>query len=371
MSGARQGRILVIGAGVSGLSTALVLARRGWQVIIAADQFTPTVTSTVAGALWEWPPSVCGRHHDERLLARSTTWATLSYRRFAELADHPARTGVYLRDAVFYFRHPVHTLPAELAKMTEIAAHVPGFVHDPGLIADNGVNPDAGVVDAYSYRAPMVDTDRHLGWLQHEVLTAGCHLIPRRITGRLVEQERALRAEFGAAAIVNCTGLGARGLAGDTSLFPHRGAVLRVYNTGEAMPRITQAHCVANDPTTPEQDMIFIVPRGEDRLVLGGLVEPDQWDTDLGLDTYSPIRDILRRTAQFLPILADATIDEADPVRVGLRPFRAGSVRLQVEPGTRIVHNYGHGGAGVTLSWGCAEEIAGLTERLLAGQAAA
>jgi D-amino-acid oxidase len=53
--------------------------------------------------------------------------------------------------------------------------------------------------------------------------------------------------------------------------------------------------------------------------------------------------------------------------RVGLRPFRP-QVRLEAEPpgrGPLVVHNYGHGGAGVTLSWGCAREAAGLAARAL------
>ena len=45
-------------------------------------------------------------------------------------------------------------------------------------------------------------------------------------------------------------------------------------------------------------------------------------------------------------------------VSVGLRPCRA-VVRLELEEigEQRVIHNYGHGGAGVTLSWGCAEEV--------------
>jgi D-amino-acid oxidase len=72
-----------------------------------------------------------------------------------------------------------------------------------------------------------------------------------------------------------------------------------------------------------------------------------------------------RRCIEFLPILKDAEIDRAEPVRVGLRPFRKANVRLDHEPGTCIVHNYGHGGSGVTFSWGCAAEVAGRVQHLL------
>ena len=67
----------------------------------------------------------------------------------------------------------------------------------------------------------------------------------------------------------------------------------------------------------------------------------------------------------FLPILKKAQLDSAEPVRAGLRPFRAESVRLEHVSGTAIIHNYGHGGAGVTFSWGCAGEVAELAHRYL------
>jgi D-amino-acid oxidase len=357
-------RALVVGAGVSGLTTALCLARRGFHITIVADEVSPGITSNVAGALWEWPPAVCGRHHDDVLLAPSKTWSLTSYQRFRQLAEVPSRTGVFLRPANFYFRRPIEDDLAELTKMHELADHVLGFVHSAEIIKNNGVNPDAAVVDAYRFLAPMVDTDRYLGWLHRQVALAGCTLVRGRLRGDLRSQEHQLQRQFVVDLIVNCTGLGAYELVGDTDLCAHRGAVIRMDNTGKYMPRITAAHCVANDPSTDHQDMIFIVPRGDDRLLLGGLVEPGKWQTNLGLD-YPPIADLLRRNVEFLPALARATLDQAEPVRVGLRPFRGQSVRLEHEPGTAIIHNYGHGGAGVSLSWGCAEHVAALATRLV------
>ena len=111
------------------------------------------------------------------------------------------------------------------------------------------------------------------------------------------------------------------------------------------------------------------MPRGDDTLVLGGFAEADEWDLSIGLDNYEPIREMYERCLDFLPALKRAEIDKAEPVRVGLRPFRRQGVRLEVEPGTAIVHNYGHGGSGVTFSWGCSIEVVERVERLL-GKAA-
>ena len=211
--------VLVVGdCGVSGLTTALCLARRGFHITIVADQVSPGITSNVAGALWEWPPAVCGRHHDDVLLAPSKAWSLTSYQRFCELAEAPTRTGVFLRPANFYFRQPIEDNPVELTKMKELAEHVLDFVHTPEMIEDNGVNPDAGVVDAYSFLAPMVETDRYLSWLHRQARSAGCTLRLRRICGELRSQEQQLRQEFAADLIVNCTGLGAYELAGDKDL---------------------------------------------------------------------------------------------------------------------------------------------------------
>jgi D-amino-acid oxidase len=363
VNASREGlRVLVIGAGVVGLTTALRARRAGYQVVVAADRFAPNITSVVAGALWEWPPAVCGHHRDEDSLTRSKSWCMTSYRRFRRLA-RDQRTGVHLRPAVFYFRRPVEHDPIEYRKMRELAQHVDGFQRDPALAARNGVNPDAGVRDAYTYLAPMVDTDVYLSWLLDQAKNAGCEIVQARIDGDLAEQEPDVLAAFDATAIVNCTGLGSIALTGE-AMYPLRGALVYAHNDGRSMPPITSAHCMAYDHTVGGQNMVFIVPRGNDRLVLGGLVEPHEWDTDLTYDSYPPVREMLARCQEFLPALRQANLVAEPTVRVGLRPARAGGVRLDHQPGTRIVHNVGHGGSGVTLSWGCAHEAVSLLDRL-------
>jgi len=358
-----RGKILVIGAGVSGLTTSLCLQQRGFQVTVVAEKFSPHITSVVAGALWEWPPAVCGYHHDQISLERSKGWCMTSYKIFADLANNE-ETGVFMRGSVFYFKYQVEDSSKDLRKMNELKDKVREFRHDPGLIEENGVNTQIGLKDAYSHLAPMVDTDKYMEWLLKEVRKAGCNIIPIRISGNIIQQEEKLKKEFGVDAIINCSGLGSMEIAGEY-MYPLRGALVRVHNDGQTMPRITKAHCVSHDESRNEQDIVFIVPRGHNMLVLGGLAEPDEWSLNINLENYSPVRDMLERCIEFLPILKNARIDANEPVRVGLRPFRKANVRLEQEPNTSIFHNYGHGGAGVTFSWGCALEIADMVESFL------
>lgn len=360
-SASHADRVLVVGAGVSGLTCALSLARAGVEVEVVAEKFQSDLVSVVAGALWEWPPAVCGYHRDQTSLARSKAWAMESYEIFADLARDP-QTGVYMRRANFYFTKP--QTARELHKMHELAPKVRGFVHDPGLAEANGVSRATGVVDAYAFIAPMIDTDVYMGWLRRQVEAAGVTITQRRVDGRLADQEARLCAEFGAGAIVNCTGLGSAEMHG-AQMYPLRGALVRAINDGTRMPKVTEAHCVSHPEGSTAQDMVFIVPRGENMLLLGGLTEEDEWSLDIGLHNYQPVRDMYRRCLEFMPILARAEIDPDEPVRVGLRPLRNGNVCLERESATNIVHNYGHGGSGFSFSWGCAHEVTATVRQAL------
>lgn len=354
--------VLVIGAGVSGLTTALCLQREGHTVTIVAEKFAPGITSVVAGALWEWPPAICGHFQDSAGLARAKVWSGISYGVFAELANNP-QTGVFMRMANFYFRSPVEDDQRLLRKMNELRNHVREFRHDASHIARNGINPESGVRDVYAHLSPLVDTDAYLKWLLEQVKTSGCRIIPKKLKGSLRDQETVLKQEWGVETIVNCSGLGSAELARDP-MYPLRGALVRMRNDGKRFPRITEAHCLASEGITEEPGFIFIVPRGHDMLVLGGIAEPDQCGLEIGLHNYEPIQNMYKRCVDFLPILRTGEIDPTEPVRVGLRPFRQQHVRLEHESGTSIIHNYGHGGSGVTFSWGCAQEVVELVRKM-------
>jgi D-amino-acid oxidase len=136
--------------------------------------------------------------------------------------------------------------------------------------------------------------------------------------------------------VVNCTGLGARELAGDDQIIAERGQVAYV----RAQP---DTRCLCD-----EDQLIYVLPR-EDVCVVGGTNERGDED-DTVRDEQTEL--LLSRARSIVPELASAKLLGA---RAGLRPARLGGPR--VERVDRIIHCYGHGGAGVTLSWGCAQEV--------------
>jgi D-amino-acid oxidase len=149
----------------------------------------------------------------------------------------------------------------------------------------------------------------------------------------------------GASVIVNCSGIGAHELVPDAQVMPVRGQVIIAANPGLSEFFVG----VGGGP----DGFSYYFPHG-DLVLLGGTEESGNWSLEPDPATTERI---LRDCAAIEPRLRGAAVIAH---RVGLRPVRP-TVRLEAESlggGRRLVHNYGHGGAGVTLSWGCAMEVA-------------
>lgn len=123
-------------------------------------------------------------------------------------------------------------------------------------------------------------------------------------------------------------------------------------------------------------EIVFLVPRNDNILLLGGIAQKNRGTLDLSLDD-EVIKRMRDRCERFLPMLKNARLDPEYPLAQGLRPCRGRNVRCEREErmvsrgmawgrtGSRIVHSYGHGGAGWSLSFGCAEDVAGMIEEIL------
>ena len=313
MESALNNDVIVVGGGIIGLTTAVVLAERGARVRVWTRDPVERTTSAVAGALW-WPYRI-------EPVVQARAWALQSLDVYEELATRSEPTGVRMVEGVLG--------EADIDRAeTWAAARLPGL--------------RASTVEEYTgtglwARLPLIDMPAHLPWLRERLLKAGGAIEERTVSGF---------AEADAPVVVNCTGLGARELVADTSVRPVRGQLVVVENPG-IRTWLTS--------TGADGEMAYFFPQ-PGRLVLGGTAEEDAWSLE---PDPAVAEAIVRRCAALRPEIAGARVLEH---RVGLRPARD-SVRLEREvlpDGRLLVHNYGHGGAGVTVAWGCAQEAAGL-----------
>lgn len=319
MTGVRgRAEVCVVGGGVVGLTTAVHLAEDGRSVrVVTADEPGRT-TSAAAGAL-------VGLAFIEPL-DRVRRWDQETSEVMVGLADDPT-TGVHLTRCLFASRQPV-AVPPPLAALRDVAP------------ASTGELP-AGFTGGFWLTLPAVDMPRYLTYLIGRLAAAGGEVQLRRV-GDLEEVVGEARA------VVNCSGVGARSLAHDPSVVPSRGQHVILSNPG--------VDTMFMEGPPGQQEWAAWMPHGQ-RLVVGGVAQPGR--SDLEPDPEVAER-LVERVRLLNPLLHEA---EVLGHQVGLRPERpAVRVELVHLQGTPIVHNYGHGGVGVTLSWGCAHEVAALLD---------
>ncbi len=340
----------VIGAGVIGLSTALRLARSGLRTTVYAAAPPHRTTSAAAGALWG--PHLVGA--DDRV----PEWAAQTLEHFRGLAADPA-AGV--RDLAGVAAAPGRHEsgpgesggpgksggPGESGGPSD--ADVPPFLRGAdGLSRCDPATLPGGFAVGWRYRAPVIAMPDYLDYLLAQVLAAGGEV---RL-GPPLPSLAAAAARTTAPVLVNCAGIGARDLVPDPDLEPVRGQVVVVANPG-----LTEFF--VGEGSGPDE-VSYIFPHGA-TAVLGGTQR--RGDASTAPDPATAAR-ILAQCTAIEPRLAGAPVLAH---RVGLRPVRP-RVRLAagtLADGRAVVHNYGHGGAGVTLSWGCAGTAAGQVTRLL------
>jgi D-amino-acid oxidase len=312
---------IVVGAGVAGISSGIRLLEAGHRVTIWARELPPNTTSNLAAAIW-YPYRAYPR---ERVLA----WAARTLDALYDLAVVPA-TGVSRIETIEVHRGTVHE-PWWRHAVRSFRFAAP-------------VDLPEGYAAGYVFETLLVEMPVYLPYLLDRFRTLG---------GTLEQREIASLAEPASLAdvVVNCAGLGNIALLGDHEMYPVRGQILRV-------ERIRERRAFLDDYEDELGVIAYIVPRSADTL-LGGQARPDDWNTEPDAGVAA---EIVERCVSLVPEVRGARVLEH---LVGLRPGRS-SVRVEAEatPAGLVVHNYGHGGAGVTLSWGCAEEVV----RLVSGK---
>ena len=305
-------QIAIIGAGVSGLTCGVLFAERGFRTVIFAEETGQRTTSGAAAALW-FP-------YDCEPRDKVIPWALATYNVLVDLCEDP-RSGVSMIE-LRQFSHtgeipiPEWAIPLGASAVATALCVVPfksGFV----------------------LNVPLMDTTIYLNYLAARFVAAGGPIN----SGVRFEKLEDVDREFDL--VINCAGIGARALVHDVDLEPHRGQVAIV-------PKMNNLSCaiVCDDPP-----LMYAIPRTND-CVFGGSNELSE---NLAVDPTSTSR-IVAECTRVLKIDTPPVVAE----RVGLRPFRKSGVRLEracLSDGRPVIHNYGHGGSGFTLSWGCAEEV--------------
>lgn len=311
-------KITVVGAGVVGLTCAVELQAAGHDVTVVAARTGEATTSAVAAAIWfpyrAGPPAAVRR------------WARRSHARLSTLAATAPDAGVELLTCLELDDDPRPWWLDAVPAVARVATDLPG-------------RPTA-----WRFTAPRAEPARLLPWLTARL----AHPVTIARVERL--------ADVPGDVVVHCAGLGARRLAADPAVVGVAGQVVVA-----APGAIDRGLAIADD--RGDRPLFYAIPRRDEVILGGSAIEVADEVADeaaAGGAAAPPVDDAL--TAR---ILADAarfglTHGDVRAVRVGLRPGRA-EVRLARDlHDPRIVHCYGHGGAGFTLAWGCAEDVVGL-----------
>lgn len=313
-------RVSIVGAGVMGLSIAHELAvRGGYEVTVVAEQDALASVSSVAAAVWfpyqsgEFPSLI-------RLLQRART-------RFEELAAADPSAGVDLREGTVVERAAgadrwwVEAIPQSREALPE---ELP-----------------TGAVAGVRSVVPVISTSHYVAWLRRKCEGLGVGFVQGTVTS--IDK---LAGQNDADVVVVAAGMGSGPLLGDDSMFPIRGQIVRLANPAGLTDWIV-------DDDFPG-GLAYVVPRRTD-IVCGGIAETGSWDAGISPETEE---EILRRVTSLVPELVGLPVVSR---AAGLRPARPAISLEHVEGyAVPVVTCYGHGGSGVSLSWGCAEAAAEL-----------
>lgn len=320
--------VVVIGAGVAGLTTAIVLAEQGFQVSIIAREPSSQTTSAVAAAFW-YPYKA---YPEEKVAA----WGAKTFEMFESLAT-ASSTGVKWMRLI---QITDETEPPWWSQtVRDFSAAAPDelpIAHGSGIAFDTFV----------------IDSSVYLPFLNESLKKRGVTFFYEDV-GSLNAVFRRFSSEHSVDYVVNCSGLGACALANDSDLHAARGQVVRIKKRDDDKAFLDAASHIR---------FAHFIPRAIDT-ILGGTYEEGVEDPN---PSAQETESIIARCQSLVPRLKALQKEDILQVSCGFRPVRS-TVRLEkeeVSPGKFVFHNYGHGGAGYTLSWGCALEVLELMQNV-------
>lgn len=307
--------VTVVGSGIVGLTSAIILQEAGFRVrIIAKNKFENTLSQKV-GAVW-FPFEINPKE-------KTNIWATLAYYRYQ--TDVKPGNGI----SFIWFLNAYNS-----ESNNDWVEQIP-----KGKVREAGIEEmPKGMEKGLIAEVPLAEPPLYLPYLFETFLENGGTFEQASISN--LKEMTMLDTH-----VINCTGLGAKEICKDEDLHPMRGQILRCEKTG--VPSFA-------DPTR-KGALLYVINRGND-CVIGGTDYTNDWNKN---PDPADTQKILSR----LQAAGISQKPEILEVVVGLRPVRS-SVRFEFDPHySNIFHNYGHGGAGFTVAWGCAIELGELLKK--------
>ncbi|RYV01629.1 FAD-dependent oxidoreductase [Shewanella sp. OPT22] len=261
--------VAVIGCGVIGLSTAILLQKHGYQVIIYTKEMPPQTTSNVAGGFYAAAQAYDSNKITQSFLTQFNESSQISHRIFQDLVGE--RYGVswiknYFLDGDFAFWGGKNLFPG-------LKIHT-----------DQKLFDFPKVQEVYSL---VIQTPKYL-----QALLDDFHLAGGTIRIQDFQSKEAL-FQLDENVIMNCTGLGSRQLFNDQKLIPSK---------GQLHVLLPQKEINYSYVYNGGKDTFYMFPR-EDGIILGGTaqdgvwsLEPDEKEMNRIFKQHQMIADYLKRS---------------------------------------------------------------------------
>jgi D-amino-acid oxidase len=201
----------------------------------------------------------------------------------------------------------------------------------------------------------------YLQYLVSRLLALGV-VFQRAFLGNILEAQFVHHSSQPASLVINCTGLGARSLGGvaDKAMSPGRGQTVLVRNIASTQGSLSS-------PEHTNGEFTYLMTRAvAGGTILGGCYQEGNWSKDVDEELA---KRIMKRAVEFCPeLVKDGPLDVISH-NVGFRPARDGGVRVEGEilrnadgSTVQVFHNYGHGGSGYQMSYGCSAKVVELVK---------
>lgn len=361
-------KVVVIGGGISGLSSALCLLRLFRDAIeeltVVASEFpgdyhAHDYASPWAGANWE---SFAKENEIEQIQRDK-----LTYKKLMQLAEKEPSAGIQQ-----------YRLKQFVLKSCPVPWYIKQkFVQDIAMISDQeltdrNLNPREYM--GFEFTTVTVTPLIYNSYLISQIKSLGgtCRKVPRLDVIEDIIDVVGCVPDL----VINCTGVNAGKLlrqADPTELekvHPIKGQILQVY---EDLPfQMVIEQIPSEDNPLPNQ-FLNIFPRPGGGCIIGGIFNKDDWSRTIDDDLSTSI---LRVVKNHIPEMKSTTVYNT---YIACRPGREGGVRIGLSEYTlqkhkgllRVVHNYGIGGAGYQSSYGSAMEVCFYASQILGGSRSA